>query len=129
MVIEGRLIELSFNPNQKESTLVFSTVKTLRGIKKIQWTVTMRETRVPTTPKDYVKRFGNFNEVGIKIAPKVANGAYVVDNACKMNGDDWFIRSVNSYQVVEISVDLLSSTAAKQYLRSRQPRVCDKTLP
>lgn len=120
VVIEGRLRALRTDQGKPFSTLTFQTLKTIRGDHRAQWTVSMRGERRPKSLEEYVKTFGSSNELGIRLTQGVdstgdATGAYIVDNACKMNNDDWFIRPLNSYQTLEVRVDHVTSTAATKY--------------
>lgn len=120
VVIEGRLMALRTDQGKPFSTLTFQTLKTIRGDHRAQWTVSMRGERRPKSLEEYVKTFGRSNELGIRLAQGIdstrdATGAYIVDNACNMNNDDWFIRPLNSYQALEVRVGHVTSTAATKY--------------
>jgi hypothetical protein len=115
VVIEGRLLEFREGQSDASSSLVLKTLKTIRGEHRESWTVELRGTRRPRTLNDFVGRFGREFEVGIMFHEARQKLATVVDNVCKMNRDDWFIRPIRSYRVLDVTVDKITSSAAAGY--------------
>jgi hypothetical protein len=127
-VFEGRLINYSYNSTSNDggAELTFEVTRTVRGESRKSWTVIMRGARRPASEKEYVKQFGSNNEVGIRAFKQdKAKGKlfYIVDNACKMNRDDWFIYPFRSFRAAE--VELATKTSASQHQEQVKKAVQD----
>lgn len=118
-VFEGRLIKFRDNSPSKDegAELTFEVTRTVLGEPRKSWTVIMRGTTRPASERDYVKRFGSNNEVGIRLLrqDKVKGKLfYIVDNACRMNRDDWFIYPLRSFRIAEVELEVDTSASQNQ---------------
>jgi hypothetical protein len=127
-VFEGRLTKYSYNSpsNDGGAELTFEVTRTVRGESRKSWTVLMRGARQPANEREYVKRFGSNNEVGIRPFKKdktMGKLFYIVDNACKMNRDDWFIYPFRSFRSAEVELGV--ETSASQHKEEVKKAVQD----
>ena len=105
VLFEGRFVSYHLAPTKNLARVSFDVIKTIKGTVQTSWTAIMRGRTLPKNADSFRKQFGSQLQVGLRSfegrlgSARLPNGfespIYIVDAACSMNGEDWWLRPIN----------------------------------
>lgn len=100
-VFEGKSTAYELNAQSSLAKVNFEVVKIIRGQVGKELSVIMRGRKLPKSLVEFKKQFGIISTVGIRnldneryqagLPKDFAGFPFVVDAACNMNGDSWYL--------------------------------------